>query len=142
MVGSRLLTTFFLRTQHHTLTTQRPRFFFGRVTQCRLGYNYTGEFCQTFLLHLEEPAYASYDDMIRVTMKHFILRDCRRYNTGTFSETDYIRHKWAYKPYPCSPRSPTSLHTPWSPAHGPLYGDETYDAVRLQRKQNSISSDG
>jgi ribonuclease HI len=62
----------------HFRELANDRELFGRVTQCRIGHAYTGEFRQTFLPHLDEPNTCPCDNETPQTRDH-ILRDCTKY---------------------------------------------------------------
>ena len=51
---------------------------FGRITQCRTGHSYTGEFRQRFLPTLEEPTTCPCDNTTLQTREH-LLRECPKY---------------------------------------------------------------
>jgi ribonuclease HI len=70
-----------IRPTPHFKQLKNDRELFGRLTQCRIGHGYTGEFRQKFLPHLDEPNSCPCDNsnMTLETREH-ILRECPRYN--------------------------------------------------------------
>ena len=52
---------------------------FGRLTQCRIGHAYTGEFRRSFLPHSEDPVTCPCDNEILQTREH-LLRECTKYS--------------------------------------------------------------
>ena len=52
---------------------------FGRLTQCRTGHAYTGEFRRSFLPHSEDPVNCPCNNEILQTREH-LLRECTKYS--------------------------------------------------------------
>lgn len=68
-----------LRPTPHFRQLKNNRELFGRLTQCRIGHNYSGEFRQTFLPNVEEPITCPCDNETLQTREH-ILCECTKYN--------------------------------------------------------------
>ena len=68
-----------LRPTPHFQQLKDNRELFGRLTQCRTGHNYSGEFRESFLPHSQEPTSCPCNNVTRQTREH-ILRECTRYS--------------------------------------------------------------
>ena len=68
-----------LKPTPHFTQLKNNRELFGRLTQCRTGHSYTGEFRQAFLPHSEDPITCPCDNETIQTREH-ILRECPKYS--------------------------------------------------------------
>ena len=70
-----------LKPTPHFTSLKNKREVFGRVTQCRTGHSYTGEFRRSFLPLSPDPITCPCDELEEtIETRNHILRDCTRYS--------------------------------------------------------------